>query len=130
MRTAGMVTFALLSVTAAQGQPAVKNVVAGNSLKLSFFNSTNPDYSSRGKSEIRLSRAPEHGRVNLRQTVDFPSSRSQCHQRRVPGTALYHQSRRGFALDYVEGEVIFFPSRNRADGGGHHSGGADGGGLG
>jgi hypothetical protein len=112
MRTAGMVTFALLSVTAAQGQPAVKSVVAGNSLKLSFFNSTNPDCSSRGKSEIRLTRAPEHGRVNLRQTVDFPSSRSECHQRRVPGTALYYQSRRGFAgMDYVEGEVIF-PSGN------------------
>jgi hypothetical protein len=108
MRAAASNIIALLSATSAQGQPAVKNVVSGNSLKLSFFNSTNPDCSSRGRSEIRLIRAPEHGRVNLRQASDFPSSRSECHQRRVPGTALYYQSRRGFAgTDYVEGEVIF-----------------------
>lgn len=112
MRTAITITFALLSVTGAQSQTAVRNVISGNPLKLSFFNSTNPDCSSRGRSTIRLIRAPEHGRVNFRQTADFPSSRSQCHQRRVPGTAFYYQSQRGFAgTDYVEAEVIF-PSGN------------------
>ena len=56
MRIAILITLALLSATAAQGQPAAKNVVSGNLLKLSFFNSTNPDCSSRGRSEIRLIR--------------------------------------------------------------------------
>jgi hypothetical protein len=112
MRTAVTITFALLSATGAQGQTAVKNVISGNSLKLSFFNSTNPDCSSRGPSTVRLVRSPEHGRVSFRRTADFPSSRSQCHQRRVPGTALYYQSQRGFGgMDYVEAEVIF-PSGN------------------
>ena len=101
-------TVALLSVTGAQSQTAAKNVISGNQLKLSFFNSTNPDCSSRGQSSVRLIRAPEHGRVNTRQTTDFPSSRSQCHQRRVPGTAFYYHSQRGFAgMDHVEAEVIF-----------------------
>jgi hypothetical protein len=108
MRTAATITFVLLSVTGAQTQTAVKNVISGNPLKLAFFNSTNPDCSSRGRSTIRLIRAPEHGRVNFRLTADFPSSRSQCHQRRVPGTAFYYQSQRGFAgTDHVEVEVIF-----------------------
>jgi hypothetical protein len=89
MRTAITITFALFSATGAQGQTAVKNVTSGNSLKLSFFNSTNPDCSSRGPSTVRLVRSPEHGRVSFRHSADFPSSRSQCHQRRVPGTALY-----------------------------------------
>jgi hypothetical protein len=108
MRTAITIAIALFSATAAQGQSANRYVVSGHQLKLSFFNSTNPDCSSRGRSEIRLIRAPEHGRVSFRQTADFPSSRSQCHQRRVPGTAFYYQSQRGFAgTDYVEAEVIF-----------------------
>src|SRR5262249_53526050 len=99
-------------VTGAQGQTAVKSVIAGGQLKLAFFNSTNPDCSSRGQSSVRLIRGPEHGRVNARQTSDFPSSRSQCHPRRVPGTAFYYQSERGFAgTDHVEAEVIF-PSGN------------------
>ena len=84
MRTAVTLTFTLLSATGAQSQTAVKNVISGTSLKLSFFNSTNPDCSSRGPSTVRLVRSPEHGGVSLRHTADFPSSRSQCHQRRVP----------------------------------------------
>src|SRR5262245_868774 len=106
------VVFSLLSVSSAQSQTAVKHVIAGNSLKLSFFNSTNPDCSSRGQSTVRITRAPEHGRLSSRTASDFPSSRSQCHQRRVPGTAFYYQSQRGFAgTDYVEAEVVF-PSGN------------------
>ena len=108
MRTAIMIAFALLFVTAAQGQSAGKYAISGRPLKLSFFNSTNPDCSSPGRPTIRLSRAPEHGRVSLRQTMDFPSSRSQCHQRRVAGTALYYVSQRGFSgTDYVQADVIF-----------------------
>jgi hypothetical protein len=108
MRTAITITFALLSATTAQGQSATKNAVSGHSLKLSFFNSTNPDCSSRGQSTIRLIRAPQHGHVTFAQTTDFPSSRSQCHLRRVPGTAMYYVSQRGFiGTDYVEAEIIF-----------------------
>src|SRR5262249_44444811 len=92
MRATITIAIALFSATAAQGQSATRYVVSGHQLKLSFFNSTNPDCSSRGRSEVRLIRAPEHGRVSFRQTADFPSSRSQCHQRRVPGTAFYYQS--------------------------------------
>jgi hypothetical protein len=100
MRTAITIVFALLSATAAQGQSAqsaTKYAVSGRSLKLSFYNSTNPDCSSPGRPTIRIIRAPEYGRVTFTQTADFPSSRSQCHQRRVSGTAIYYSSQRGFA---------------------------------
>ena len=113
MRTAITIALALFSATAAQGQSATKYAVSRRSLKLSFFNSTNPDCSTVGRPTIRLTRAPEHGRVTVNQTTDFPNFpvsniRSECNRRRVPGAAIYYVSQRGFiGTDFVEVEIIF-----------------------
>ena len=113
MRAAITIAIALLSATAAHGQSVTKYAVSGHPLKLSFFNSTNPDCSSVGRPTIRLVRAPEHGRVTVSQTTDFPNFalsniRSECNRRRVPGAALHYVSQRGFiGTDYVQAEIIF-----------------------
>lgn len=113
MRTALTIALALLSATAAQGQSATKYVVSGRPLKLSFFASTNPDCSNVGRPTIRLIRAPEHGRVTVTQTTDFPvfpssNIRSVCNARRVAGAAIYYVSQRGFTgTDFVEAEIVF-----------------------
>jgi len=113
MRTAITIAIALLSVTSAQGQSSTKYAISGRPLKLSFFSSTNPDCSSLGRPTIRLVRAPEHGRVTVTQTNNFPNFsasniRSACNRRRVAGTAIYYASQRGFiGTDYVQAEVIF-----------------------
>src|SRR5215470_19735909 len=113
MRTAVTIALALFSATAAQGQSATKYAVSGRPLKLSFFNSTNPDCSTVGRPTIRLIRAPEHGRITVTQTTDFPNFpvsniRNECNRRRVPGAAVYYVSQRGFlGTDYVEVEIIF-----------------------
>jgi hypothetical protein len=113
IRAAITIAIALFSATAAQGQSAIKYVVSGRPLKLSFFSTTNPDCSSGGRPTIRLTRAPEHGRVTVTQTTDFPSFpvsniRSECNRRRVPGAAIYYVSQRGFiGTDFVEAEIIF-----------------------
>jgi hypothetical protein len=88
MRTTVAIAIALLSASAAQGQSVTKYAVSGLPLKLDFAYSTNPDCSSIGRPTIRLSRAPEHGRVTFTQTTDFPrfaasNIRSQCTGRRV-----------------------------------------------
>jgi hypothetical protein len=112
-RTAITIAVALFSATAAQAQSATKYVVSGRPLKLSFFASTNPDCSNVGRPTIRLIRSPEHGRVTLNQTTDFPgfpssNIRSACNGRRVVGTAIYYVSQRGFTgTDFVEAEIIF-----------------------
>jgi len=113
MRTAITIAIALFSATAAQAQSASKYALSGRPLKLSFFNSTNPDCSSVGRPTIRLVRAPEHGRVTVTQTADFPNFsasniRSECNRRRVAGAALYYVSQRGYVgTDYVQAEIIF-----------------------
>jgi len=113
MRSAITIALALFSATAAQAQSATKYAVSGRSLKLSFFNSTNPDCSTVGRPTIRLIRAPEHGRVTVTQATDFPNFpvsniRNECNRRRVPGAAAYYVSQRGFlGTDFVQLEIIF-----------------------
>jgi hypothetical protein len=113
MRTAITIAFVLFSATAAPGQSATKYAVSGRPLKLSFFASTNPDCSTVGRPAIRLIRQPEHGRVTVTQTADFPNFsasniRSECNRRRVAGAAIYYVSQRGFVgTDYVQAEIIF-----------------------
>jgi len=113
MRSAITIALALFSATAAQAQSATKYAVSGRPLKLSFFNSTNPDCSTVGRPTIRLIRAPEHGRVTVTQATDFPNFpvsniRNQCNRRRVAGAAIYYTSQRGFVgTDYVQAEIIF-----------------------
>lgn len=111
-----MVLFAVtiaLSATAAQGQTRTKTVVSGRQLKLNFFYSVKPDCSSGGRPTIRVTRAPEHGRVPVAENTDFPNFpssnvRSACNRRRVPVTTAYYVSQRGFVgTDNVQTEAIF-----------------------
>src|SRR5262245_49865344 len=113
MAIALMPATAAMSATAAQAQYSTKYAVSGQPLKLTFFNSTNPDCSSVGRPTIRIVRAPDHGRVTVVQTTgfpNFPSSniRSECNRRRVQGATINYVSQRGFVgTDYVQAEIIF-----------------------
>jgi hypothetical protein len=94
-------------------QSATKYAASGLRLKLTFFASSNPDCSNVGRPTIRITRAPEHGRVTVTQTSDFPNFsvsniRNQCNHRRVAGAAIYYVSRHGFTgTDFVDAEIIF-----------------------
>jgi hypothetical protein len=100
-------------MTAAQAQSITRYTTPGHPVKLSFYSSTNPDCTSIGWPTIRLTRAPEHGRVSVKHTTDFPTFRtdnirSACNGRRVPGGAIYYVPERGYlGTDYVDTEVIF-----------------------
>jgi len=113
MRAAIAIATVMLSATAAQAQFATKYAVSGRPLKLDFANSTNPDCSSIGPPTNRVVRAPEHGRLTVAQTSDFPNfpasnTRSECNRRRVAGAALHYVSQRGFTgMDAVGVEIIF-----------------------
>ena len=113
MRAAITIATAMLSATAAQAQFATKYAVSGQPLKLDFAASINPDCSSIGPPTIRVVRAPEHGRLTVVRTTDFPSfrppnPRSDCNRRRVAGAAIRYVSQRGFiGMDAVGVEIIF-----------------------
>ena len=109
------VAIALLSATTAEGQviPRDGTVLSGRALRLHFATSINPDCSLSGRPTIRITRAPEHGRVTVTQARDFPNYptsnvRSVCNTRRVGGTAVIYQSQRGFVgTDNLQDDTIF-----------------------
>ena len=115
MRTSIAIAIALMSATAAegQGQTRTRTVVSGQTIRLGFYDATNPDCSAVGRTTIRLTRAPEHGRATVTQAMDFPNYptsnvRSVCNTRRVGGTAIIYVSERGFVgTDNLQDDTIF-----------------------
>ena len=111
MRT--LIVVALLLAPAAAHAQALTAAVSGRPLKLNFSNFTNPDCSSGGQTVVRLTQAPQHGRVTISRTSDFPAYpagniRNVCNQRRVAGTATVHVSQRGYVgFDSAAIEIIF-----------------------
>jgi hypothetical protein len=109
MRTLIVVAL-LLAPAAAHAQTTA---VSGKPLKLNFANTTNPDCSSAGETVVRLTQAPQHGRVTISRASDFPSfpvgnSRHDCNRRRVAGTKTTYVSQRGYVgTDSVAIEIIF-----------------------
>src|SRR5436305_11571686 len=103
----------LLTPAAAQAQHLTKTALSGKPLKLNFSNETNPDCSSVGETVVRLTQAPQHGKVTISKVSDFPSfpkgnSRRDCNKKRVAGTQTTYVSERGYTgTDAAAIEIIF-----------------------
>jgi hypothetical protein len=84
----------------ASAQTYNKTMVAGGAIALGHFASVNPDCSSKGKTTVRLTSAPAHGSVQLREGRAFAffegSGYQQCNSRRVEGVTVEYRPERGF----------------------------------
>jgi hypothetical protein len=111
IRTAIIIAALLLAPAAAQAQHLT--VISGQPLKLNFSNSTNPDCTSVGETVVRLTQAPQHGKVTISKASDFPSfpkgnARRDCNKKRVAGTKTVYISERGYlGSDSATIEIIF-----------------------
>jgi hypothetical protein len=118
MRIAIAAAALLLSTFAAHAQ---RFVPSGQTIKLYFVASVNPDCSAAGQPTVRITKPPEHGRASVKHTRDFvtfqPSNtRSACNQRRVSGVNISYTAQRGYIGYDSVGVEIFYPS------GAHRSG--------
>ena len=110
MRLALAVLGLLISIVSAH---AGKVVASGRPLMLYEAYSTNPDCSSAGAVVMRVSQAPEHGRVSIHSKGVFPrfpesNIRNACNRRRVPGMEATYVSQRGYlGPDMVILDVLF-----------------------
>jgi len=101
----------LLGPASAQAQ--VLTAISGKPLKLNFSNSTNPDCTSVGETVVRLTQAPQHGKVTISKASDFPSfpkgnARRDCNKKRVTGTQTIYVSERGYVgTDSAAIEIVF-----------------------
>ena len=108
----------LLSTFGAQAQ---RYVASGQTLKLYFTASVNPDCSAAGMPTIRVTKPPEHGRVSIKQTRDFlafPQSdtRNVCNRRRVSGVVISYMSQRGYTGSDSVGAEIIYPTGSHRSG--------------
>lgn len=103
--------YSLVWSSAASAQPTF-NVAAGHDVKISSWVSVNPDCASTGQIVMRITQAPQHGRVSIRNAgifPNFPSSnvRSICTARRVRGVEAYYRPESGYlGFDAVGLEMI------------------------
>jgi hypothetical protein len=88
-------------------------VPAGVARQLSFVAAVNEDCSSLGDTEVRVTRRPEHGAVDVRSApghTGFPDSnpRHACNTRTVPGQQVWYTPAAAiFGNDRVDLETIY-----------------------
>lgn len=112
--------IALLATAAVSGcnttstvSPSPKVTVAGKSLRVDYHYSINPDCSSIGQATIRILEAPKHGKVEIRETTDFPTfkesnSRFHCNTRRVPVTQIIYVPTPGYSgQDNFKADIVY-----------------------
>ena len=80
---------------------------------MGFYWDIRPDCSSLGATTVRISRPPQHGRLEVRETADFPrhpaaDPRSRCNQTEVPGVIVSYTSAVGYVgTDSAVVEALF-----------------------
>ena len=118
MRT--KILMALLAAAAVSGcnttttvSPSLKVTVVGKPLNIDTHYSTNPDCTSAGQPTVRIIEAPKHGKVELRETTDFPefkanNSRAHCNMRRVPVVQITYIPAPGYSgPDSFKTDVVY-----------------------
>ncbi len=72
-------------------------VVSGKSQRLAFLTSLNPDCTSAGDVDVRVTKEPEHGKVDTSTASLFPnypkeSNRYKCTEHKVKGVQINYKS--------------------------------------
>jgi len=97
-----------------------KSVVAGKAIKLSYFLSVDPGCKSTGYPEVRLTTAPQIGKISLKRGRDFsgfPSAnvRSACNTRASPSVQVWYATPRGSSGTDRVGLLALFPDGSKME---------------
>jgi hypothetical protein len=87
-------------------------VPSGTSQRVSFFVWINPDCSSAGNINVRVVNQPEHGKVEVASTSDYPhyskeQLRFKCNHHRVKGVAVSYKADKYVGDDAFDVLVIY-----------------------
>jgi hypothetical protein len=108
-----LIAVLLLAPAGAHAQQLTKTALSGKPLKLNFSNATNPDCTSIGETVVRLTQAPQHGKITISKASDFPTfpkgnARRDCNKKRVTGTQTIYVPEPGYTgTDSAAIEIIF-----------------------
>src|SRR4051812_46483702 len=116
----GVLIATLLAPSVVHAQHLTKTALSGKPLKLNFSNATNPDCTSVGETVVRLTQAPQHGKITISKTSDFPSfpkgnARRDCNKKRVTGTQTVYLPQAGYTGTDTAAIEIIFPTGGPAN---------------
>jgi hypothetical protein len=83
--------------------------------RIGFFYAVNPDCSASGNVNVRITKKPEHGTVEITPTAHFPNYpkeaiRFKCNQHKVKGIQINYKSADKYIGDDVFDLLVLFPA--------------------
>jgi hypothetical protein len=115
-----VLAFGLLSLSAF-GQEGLEKkqftrvVASGTNTRISFFAWTNPDCTAIGNVNVRVTKQPEHGKVEITTTTNFPGYpkehvRFKCNEHKVRGAQVNYKSAEKYVGDDALELLVLFPN--------------------
>jgi hypothetical protein len=89
-----------------------RTVPSGTNQRIEFITSLNPDCTSNGDINVRVTKQPEHGKVEIASTAHFPvfskeSNRYKCNQHKVKGVLVNYKAEKYVGEDAFDLLVIY-----------------------
>jgi hypothetical protein len=90
-------------------------VASETNQRIGFFYAVNPDCSASGNVNVRMTKKPEHGTVEITPTSHFPNYpneaiRFKCNQHRVKGMQINYKSAEKYVGDDAFDLLVLFPA--------------------
>jgi hypothetical protein len=114
-----VLAFGLLSSSAFAQEGLEKKqftrvVASGTNQRIGFFYALNPDCTASGNVNVRVTKQPEHGTVEIATATNFPgypkeSIRYKCNQHKVKGMQINYKSAEKYVGDDAFDLLILFP---------------------
>jgi hypothetical protein len=84
-------------------------------VQIGFYTSLHSDCTSRGNADIRVTKQPEHGTIEIAPATSFPSYpkehvRYNCNQHKVKGVEVYYKSAEKYVGDDAFDLLSLFPN--------------------
>ena len=107
-----------MMICSAEAQTVInKTAIAGKPINIDSFYSVNPDCTSIGYTDVRLTSSPQIGTVSLKRGTVFPNFpannvRNVCNTKRVASTQVWYTAPRGASGRDQLSVLAVFPSGN------------------
>jgi hypothetical protein len=90
-------------------------VASGTNTRVGFFTWTNPDCTAIGNVNVRVTKQPEHGAVEITTATNFPGYpkehvRFKCNEHKVKGMQINYKSAEKYIGDDALELLVLFPN--------------------
>jgi hypothetical protein len=105
----------IFGVEGLESQSFTRLVASGAKQRIDFHASLNPDCSATGDVNVRVTKQPEHGTVEIVATTDYAhypkeNIRSKCNQHKVKGTLVNYKAAEKYTGNDEFDLLILYPS--------------------